>query len=143
MSPEALAPEAVLPSTLKYRTVIKLGIASMLVQSNDWFISFNNNGASIFDSSNNPLNGKAESQQLYLFDAGTEFDEILGLGSDQAPRQSNPDAGNADDDITVRRLTDIEDIGFGKGSISSGPGVVAQGDERGGYNFVEIDIQQQ
>lgn len=138
-----VGPGGQLSFTIEVPQGYRLGIATMLVQTNDWFISFNNSGAEIFDAAGNPNNGTGESVQLYLYDAGTEADELLGLGVDQAPRQANPDAGAPDADTMVRRVSRIEDAGFGKGLISSGPGVVAQEDARGGYNFVKIDIQAQ
>ncbi|MEO1438578.1 MAG: spondin domain-containing protein, partial [Bacteroidota bacterium] len=74
----------------------RLGIATMLVQTNDWFISFNNSGAEIFDATGNPSTGTGESVQLYLYDSGTETDEPVGTGIYQAPRQAGPDAGDVD-----------------------------------------------
>ena len=119
----------------------KLGLATMFVQSNDWVVAFNNNGADLFDSSGNPNSGLGESVQLYLFDVGTEIDEEVGSGANQAPRQSSPDSGADDPDNTIRRVGEIEDVQFGKGLISSPAGVVALMDARGGYNFVQVDIQ--
>ncbi|MBO6517277.1 MAG: spondin domain-containing protein, partial [Bacteroidia bacterium] len=66
-----------------------LSFATMLVQSNDWFIGADN--IDLFP------NGNALSQDitsmLKLYDAGTEVDEYAGAGNDQAPRQAGPDTG--------------------------------------------------
>ena len=121
----------------------KLGFSTMLVQTNDWFISFNNNGVALFDENGIPFTGTSESDELYLFDAGTEEDQPVGFGSDQAPRQAGPNTGLADDNTTIRRQASIEDVQFGKGIITSGPGVVWLQDPRGGYNLIRIDIQVQ
>lgn len=119
----------------------KLGIATMFVQSNDWIVAFNNNGVPLFDDDGNPLTGMDASVEAYLFDVGTEADEAVGFGENQAPRQADADAGEPDEDTTIRRVEQIDDVQFGKGAIDSGPGVVALADPRGGYNLVYVDIQ--
>lgn len=121
----------------------KLGIATMLVQTNDWFISYNNNGVALFDEAGTPFSGTSESDESYLFDAGTEADGPVGFGIYQAPRQSGPNDGPADLNTTIRRVNDLEDVQFGKGIYDNGPGVVYLQDPRGGYNLVKIDIQPQ
>ncbi len=63
----------------------KLQIQTMFVQSNDWFYAFGNGGLNLFNA-NTPISGDVTSQ-LILFDAGTEYDEPLGLGSTQKPDQ--------------------------------------------------------
>ncbi len=120
----------------------KLGIGTMLVQTNDWFISYNNNGVALFDEAGAAFSGTSESDEAYLFDAGTEEDEPVGFGANQAPRQNGPQ-GPADDNTTIRRQVSITDVQFGKGTITSAPGVVYLEDPRGGYNLVRVDIQPQ
>lgn len=119
----------------------KLGIATMFVQSNDWVIAFNNNGATLFDTNGNPTNGFSESKQLYLFDVGTEVDEEVGFGANQAPRQASANSGAADANNLIRRVTEIENLQFSRGTLTSMPGVVSLNDERGGYNFVQLQIE--
>ncbi|NER15509.1 hypothetical protein GWK08_18790, partial [Leptobacterium flavescens] len=110
----------------------KLGIGTMLVETNDWFISYNNNGVALFDESGAPFSGTSESDESYLFDAGTEVDQPVGFGPDQAPRQLNPNTGAADGNTAIRRVSALEDVQFGKGVIDNGPGVVYLEDPRGG-----------
>nr|WP_299000192.1 spondin domain-containing protein [uncultured Allomuricauda sp.] len=121
----------------------KLGIGTMLVQTNDWFISYNNSGVALFDEVGTPFSGTGESDEAYLFDAGTEEDEPVGFGIYQAPRQAGPNLGPADDNTTIRRQASLTDVQFGKGTINSAPGVVYLQDPRGGYNLVRVDIQPQ
>ncbi|MEO0528170.1 MAG: spondin domain-containing protein [Bacteroidota bacterium] len=121
----------------------KLGIGTMFVASNDWFISYNNNGVALFDENGTPFSGTSESDESYLFDAGTEEDEPVGFGSNQAPGQSGPNQGPADDRTDIRRQASLTDVQFGKGTIDNGPGVVYLEDPRGGYNLVRVDIQPQ
>ncbi|CAM1342230.1 spondin domain-containing protein [Tenacibaculum amylolyticum] len=119
----------------------KLGFGTMMVDSNDWFISYNNNGVALFDGNNTPFSGTSESDETYLYDAGTEADEDVGFGANQAPRQGGANTGAADADNLVRRVGTINDVQFNKGEINSAPGVTWFGDPRGGYNFIEVNIQ--
>lgn len=119
----------------------KLGFATMFVQSNDWFLAFNNDGVALFNENGEPVSGTDSSIQTYLFDAGTEEDEAVGFGANQALRQAAANTGDADDDTTVRRVTTINDTQFNKGNIISVPGVTGYGDLRGGYNLIQINIE--
>lgn len=119
----------------------KLGFNSMFVFSNDWFVSFDDGGYPLSHGSHKSKGNKRATRELYLFDAGTEINQPIGFGPDQAPFQSGPNIGETDDDTTVRRVTEINDIQFGKGAIGSSEGVVGYGDPRGGYNLVEINIE--
>ena len=121
----------------------KLGFSTMLVQTNDWFISYNNAGYPLFDESGVPVSGFGASEKSYLYDAGTEVDEAVGFGIYQAPRQGGANDGPADMNTNVRRVGEIEDVQFGKGLISSAPGVVYIQDPRGGYNLVRVEVQPQ
>ena len=44
--------------------------------------------------------------QIMLWDAGTEMNQEPGSGADQAPRQTGLDTGETDPDNTVRLVTD-------------------------------------
>ncbi len=134
-------PGGALTFTIEAVPGYNLGFASMFVQSNDWFVAFNNDGVPLFNEDGTPNTGVASSVQSYLFDAGTEVDEPVGQGANQAPRQDDPDMGDADPDDLVRRVGEIEDVQFGKGTITSGPGVVSLEDPRGGYNLVVVSIE--
>ena len=81
----------------------RLSFATMLVQSNDWFFAPRPEGIALYDDDGNPISGDV-TDQVYVFDAGTEIDQPLGEGADQAPRQAGPDTGDADPDNTVREL---------------------------------------
>ena len=121
----------------------KFGFATMFVQTNDWFLAYNNAGYPFWDENGAPASGFGASQKSYLYDAGTEADETVGFGVYQAPRQSSANEGPVDSNTAVRRVSEIEDLQFGKGTISSGPGVVYLQDPRGGYNIIRIAIQAQ
>ena len=82
----------------------KLSFATMFVQSNDLFFAPDGMGIPLFDGGM-PINGDVTAQ-IELWDAGTEANEVPGVGPNQAPRQSGPDTGAADPDNTVRLVND-------------------------------------
>jgi hypothetical protein len=83
----------------------RLTFALMFVESNDFFYAPDEDGIALFDGDGNPINGDITSEVL-LWDAGTEINQELGVGPDQAPRQSEPNTGDADPDDTVRLADD-------------------------------------
>ncbi|GAA4278469.1 spondin domain-containing protein [Aquimarina mytili] len=121
----------------------KLGFGTMFVKSNDWFISNNNVGLTLFNADGSPFSGNSISSNTYLYDAGTEEDQPVGFGSNQVMNQGSANTGPADANTSIRRVSSLEDVQFGKGTINSAPGVTWSGDPRGGYNLVEINIQPQ
>ena len=114
----------------------------MLVNTNDWFIAYNNEGFPLFgEDGQTPYSGFSASTKSYLYDAGTEVDQAVGFGVDQAPRQAGPNIGAPDANTSIRRVSNLEDVQYGKGVYNSGPGVVAVEDGRGGYNLVTVEIR--
>lgn len=81
----------------------RLSIATMLVQSNDYFFAPDELGIPLYNASGQPLSGDV-TQYVKLWDAGTEGDEVPGQGSNQAPRQSGLNTGPTDPDNQVRRV---------------------------------------
>ncbi|MFK5974458.1 MAG: spondin domain-containing protein [Flavobacteriaceae bacterium] len=81
-----------------------LSFATMLVQSNDWFIG--GDAIELFNASV-PLSGDISSM-LKLYDAGTEVDEYAGAGNYQAPRQSAANTGEAENG-NIAEETEIGD----------------------------------
>jgi len=66
----------------------KLQIMTMFGQSNDWFYAFDNGGLELFDNDDDPIEGD-QTSKLILYDAGTELDELPGLGLTQKPDHPN------------------------------------------------------
>lgn len=83
----------------------RLSFATMFVQSNDWFFAPAQDGLALFDEEGQPVTGDV-TDEILLFDSGTEIDETPGEGENQAPRQSGPDTGDTDPDNTVRQVAD-------------------------------------
>jgi hypothetical protein len=90
-----------------------LSTAWMFGQSNDLFYS-NDRPIALFDSDGKPRSGDM-TLQLSLWDAGTEVNEEPGLGPNQGPRQTTPEAGVAEsqgiahvsDGYTYPRTVDV------------------------------------
>ena len=83
-----------------------LSFASMLVQSNDLFLAPAVNGIPLFDEDGRAIGFQIVTDQLLLWDAGTEANEEPGGGPNQAPRQPDANTGPADEMATVRPVDD-------------------------------------
>ncbi|NEN22895.1 hypothetical protein G3O08_05210 [Cryomorpha ignava] len=86
----------------------RFSIATMFVQSNDWFYAFPDGGITLFNG-NTPVSGNV-TESILLYDAGTEVDQYPGSGPDQVIRQENPNTGAADADNTVRLVENAPSI---------------------------------
>ena len=83
---------------------MKFFMAQMFGQSNDWFYAPGANGIALFDAKGKPVNGDI-TDQFYLWDAGTEKNEEIGIGPNQGPRQKGPNTGE-DEHGVVHRVND-------------------------------------
>lgn len=84
-----------------------LTFATMLAQSNDLFFAPDERGIALYDDDGNPVSGDV-TDQVELWDAGTEVNQPIGAGDQQAPRQSGPNTG--DDEMGVVQLvSDLND----------------------------------
>jgi hypothetical protein len=88
---------------------MKLFMAQMFGQSNDWFYAPSPNGIALFDDKGKPVSGDV-TDQLYLWDAGTEKDEEIGIGPNQGPRQKGTNTGEAENGV-VHRVKDARYAG--------------------------------
>ena len=91
---------------------MKLFMTQMFGQSNDWFYSPGANGIALFDAKGMPVSGDI-TDQLYLWDAGTEKDEEIGIGPNQGPRQKGTNSGE-DEHGVVQRVKDARWTGKNK-----------------------------
>lgn len=82
-----------------------LSLATMFGQSNDWFFAADEDGIALYNEDGSKVTGDVTAQ-IDLYDAGTEEDQEPGVGDNQAPRQSGPDTGPADDNPNVRVVDD-------------------------------------
>ena len=81
--------------------------ATMFVQSNDLFLAPSMTGIALYDDAGNALTGDI-TDKILLWDAGTEVNEEPGVGTNQAPRQSEPNTGT-DENGTVELISDVDD----------------------------------
>ncbi len=90
-----------------------LSLATMFIQSNDLYYTFPGAGLRLYDEAGTPVTG-AVTDQVFLYDAGTEVNEEPGVGENQAPRQSGPDTGMDEGGVVAR----IEDGTAGPGGFT-------------------------
>ena len=90
-----------------------LSFASMFIQSNDLYYTFPGAGLALYDESGAAVSGDV-TDQVFLYDAGTEVNEEPGVGANQAPRQSGPDTGDEENGVVAR----IEDGATGAGGFT-------------------------
>ncbi len=81
----------------------RLSLATMIVETNDWFVGTGQNGIELYDG-DTPLASRSITTELFVLDAGTEIDQTFAQGDDQPVRQSGPNTGAADPDNTVRQV---------------------------------------
>ena len=75
-----------------------LSLATMFVQSNDWFFSLNN--IPLWNADGGLVSGDVSSA-VKLYDAGSEVDQTPGFGSNQAPRQAGPNSGPSEGGVVT------------------------------------------
>jgi hypothetical protein len=91
---------------------MKFFMTQMFGQSNDWFYAPGANGIALFDAKGMPVSGDV-TDQFYLWDAGTEKDEEIGIGPNQGPRQKGANTGEAENGV-VHRVKDARWVGRNK-----------------------------
>jgi hypothetical protein len=92
--PGPIGPGSAYEFTFSAKPGMRLSIITMFGQSNDWFYAPKRQGIDLF-TNGKPVSGDVTSEFM-LFDAGTEKDEVPGVGPNQAPRQSAPNTGEAE-----------------------------------------------
>ncbi len=138
-SDNVAAPGQEIVFEIKAKPGYRLNFATMFVSSNDWFISNNQAGIELFNEDGS-VKTEFSINKNYLYDSGTEEDQIVGLGNGQ-PMNGNTTVG-ADPNTNVRRVSELEDVQFGKGVISSAAGVTQKEEVRGGYNLIEVTLEE-
>jgi hypothetical protein len=85
----------------------RLAFATMFGMSNDWFFGTPAGGIELFDADGMPIAGDV-TEQIMIYDAGTELDQELAIGPDTGPQQAGPDTGRADPVVQVRELSALD-----------------------------------
>lgn len=84
-----------------------LSFVTMLAQSNDLFFAPNEVGIALYDENGAPISGDVTAE-VPLWDAGTEVNEPIGEGENQAPRQAGPNTGD-DENGVVQLASSLDD----------------------------------
>lgn len=103
-SPGIVRPGQAYEFTVTARPGCRLSLVSMYVQSNDCFVGSVEEGIPLFDETGKPNRGDV-TEQIRLWDAGTEINQEPGVGSDQGARQGGHNIG-ADEKGVVRPVND-------------------------------------
>ena len=103
-APGAVKPGGAYQFTVDAAPGDHLVFATMFGMSNDWFFGTPGGGIALFDSAGTPVSGDV-TDQVSIYDAGTELDEELTIGPDTGPQQGTPDTGPADPVKQVREVT--------------------------------------
>ena len=88
----------------------RLSFVTMLAATNDQFFAPASSGISLYDEDRNPISGDI-TDQIYLWDAGTEVNEEPAVGPNTVGNQSGPDTGE-DENGNVLRIEDVEGDDF-------------------------------
>ncbi len=91
MDPAPIFPGQAYTFTVTAAPGARLSLATMFVQSNDWFYAPGPEGIELFPM-DHPLEGEVTTL-IKLWDAGTEVNEPAGEGPNQAPRQMGKNYG--------------------------------------------------
>lgn len=87
-------------------TAPRLSLAMMLGESNDLFLASEGVGIALVDDAGALRQGADVSDMIHVWDAGTEVNQPIGEGADQAPRQPVRGAG-MHEDLPVQRARDL------------------------------------
>jgi len=85
----------------------RLSLVTMFIPSNDWFYALGGEeGLDLFDG-HDPIDGDV-TEEVGLYDAGTEENQEPGVGEDQVQRQDGPNTGPEEDE-PVRLVSDLDE----------------------------------
>ncbi|HEU5057129.1 MAG TPA: spondin domain-containing protein [Kofleriaceae bacterium] len=101
--PGPARPGAAFEITLSAAPGDRLAFATMFGMSNDWFFGTPAGGIELFDADGMPIAGDV-TEQIAIYDAGTELDQELAIGADTGPQQAAPNTGRPDPVAQVRLL---------------------------------------
>jgi hypothetical protein len=85
----------------------KLSFATMLAATNDLFYAPTGAGIALYDEQGEPISGDV-TDQVYLWDAGTELNEEPKIGPNTVSKQAAPNTG-PDEDGDVVEISDTTD----------------------------------
>lgn len=87
----------------------RLSFETMFGPSNDFFYAPGPEGIALYDDEGEPISGDV-TDQVSLWDAGTEINQEPGCGADVGPNQAGANTGAVDPVATVRLAADDFDV---------------------------------
>jgi hypothetical protein len=100
-TPGALKPGNSYEFTINAGRKQKLSFATMLAATNDLFFGPNGDGISLYDGNGDPISGFV-TDQIYLWDAGTEVNEEPAVGPNTVTNQAAPNTSVAEHGNVVK-----------------------------------------
>ena len=88
----------------------RLSLATMFIQSNDFYFAFEPSGVPLF--TNDAARNGGLTQRVHVYDAGTEPEEESGIGRTQAPRQPASGDLGPDEGDDIARVGDPDNDGL-------------------------------
>ncbi len=85
----------------------KLSFVTMLAATNDLFFGPKGDGIALYDEDGEPISGEV-TDQIYLWDAGTEVNEEPRVGPNTVSKQAGPDTGPAENGDVIA-IADADD----------------------------------
>ncbi|HYQ17099.1 MAG TPA: spondin domain-containing protein, partial [Polyangiaceae bacterium] len=109
-APGALTPGNKYEFTVDAGRKQKLSFATMLAATNDLFFGPSGDGIALYDDDGEPITGDV-TDQIRLWDAGTELNEEPKVGPNTVSKQAAPDTGPAEhgDVVDIADTTDTFD----------------------------------
>ncbi len=95
----------------------KMSFAVMLAATNDVFFAPDEMGIALYDNSGAPIASQDVTNQVYLWDAGTEINEEPAVGPNTVTNQSGPNTGPAENGV-VQKLSMVATDNFAYPSVS-------------------------
>jgi hypothetical protein len=104
-TPGALKPGNSYEFTVNAGRKQKLSFATMLAATNDLFFAPDGEGIALYDENGDPISGEV-TDQIYLWDAGTEVNEEPAVGPNTVTNQAAPNTG-VDEHGNVVKIGDV------------------------------------
>ncbi|MEO7960261.1 MAG: spondin domain-containing protein, partial [Ginsengibacter sp.] len=121
----------------KYEFMVKAGkgqnlsFAVMLAATNDAFFAPDGNGIALYDHNGAPISGEV-TDQVYLWDAGTEINEEPAVGPNTVTNQPGPNTGPAENGV-VQLISKVTTDHFNYPAVNEVLKVMVK--HMSGYNF--------
>ncbi|MDP4284471.1 MAG: spondin domain-containing protein [Bacteroidota bacterium] len=111
----------------------KLSFAVMLAATNDLFFAPDDNGIVLYDNNGDPISSQDVTNQIHLYDAGTEVNEEPAVGPNTVTNQSGPNTGITENGV-VQDISKVTTDHFNYPAVNTVINVMIK--YMSGYNFM-------